>query len=161
MKIAVVGSLYGQLDRIYEDVRELEQQHGLIDLVIVCGNFQAFRNSNDLACSSAPDELKKLGDFPDYFSCQKKATHLTLVIAGHYEASNYFQTLPYGGWIAPNIYYMGNSNVVKFNGVRIAGISGLSTFGRCLDRTPNADTSSLISPSLRPFQLSSLAQGSI
>ena len=124
MKIAVVGSLYGQLDRIYSEVKDLEKQQGLIDLVVVCGNFQAFRNQNDLVCVAAPEEYKKLGDFPDYFSGKKRASHLTLVVAGNYEASNYFQSLPYGGWIAPNIYYMGYSGVVKFNGVRIAGISG-------------------------------------
>ena len=124
MRIAVVGSLYGQLDRIYREVKELESQHGLIDLVMVCGDFQAFRNSNDLRCVAAPEEYKKLGDFRDYFTGKKKAHCMTLVVGGNYEASNYFQTFPYGGWIAPNIYYMGYSNVVKFNGVRIAGISG-------------------------------------
>ena len=31
----------------------------------------------------------------------------------------------YGGWVAPNIYYMGFSNVVRFGGLRIAGLSGI------------------------------------
>lgn len=39
---------------------------------------------------------------------------LTIFIGGNHEASNYLQELPYGGWVAPNIYYMGklvdNSN---------------------------------------------------
>lgn len=50
---------------------------------------------------------------------------LTLFIGGNHEASNYLQELPYGGWVAPNIYYMGYAGVVQFNGVRIAGISGI------------------------------------
>lgn len=35
------------------------------------------------------------------------------------------QELPYGGWVAPKIYYMGLSGVVNVGGVRIAGLSGI------------------------------------
>ena len=31
----------------------------------------------------------------------------------------------YGGWVAPNIYYLGNAGVVKYGGLRIAGLSGI------------------------------------
>lgn len=31
----------------------------------------------------------------------------------------------YGGWVCPNIYYLGHSGVVNFGGLRIAGISGI------------------------------------
>jgi len=44
-----------------------------------------------------------------YYKGEKKAPVLTLVIGGNHEASNYMQELPYGGWLAPNIYYMGKS----------------------------------------------------
>lgn len=30
-----------------------------------------------------------------------------------------------GGWVAPNIYYMGYANVINFAGIRIAGLSGI------------------------------------
>lgn len=42
-----------------------------------------------------------------YYSGEKKAPVLTLVIGGNHEASNHMQELPYGGWLAPNIYYFG------------------------------------------------------
>lgn len=50
---------------------------------------------------------------------------LTLFIGGNHEASNYLQELPYGGWVAPNIFYMGYASVVRINGLRIAGLSGI------------------------------------
>lgn len=50
---------------------------------------------------------------------------LTIFIGGNHEASNYLQELPYGGWVAPNIYYMGYAGVVKYKGIRIGGISGI------------------------------------
>ena len=33
--------------------------------------------------------------------------------------------LYYGGWVAPNIYFMGYSSVINFRGLRIAGMSGI------------------------------------
>lgn len=31
----------------------------------------------------------------------------------------------HGGWLAPNIYYLGGAGCVNVNGVRIAGASGI------------------------------------
>ena len=42
-----------------------------------------------------------------YYSGEKTAPVLTVFIGGNHEASNYLQELPYGGWVAPKIYYMG------------------------------------------------------
>lgn len=42
-----------------------------------------------------------------YYSGEKKAPVLTVFIGGNHEASNHLQELPYGGWVAPNIYYLG------------------------------------------------------
>jgi len=60
-----------------------------------------------------------------YYSGEMVAPVLTIFIGGNHEASNYLQELPYGGWVAPNIYYLGYAGVVNVNGVRIAGISGI------------------------------------
>lgn len=60
-----------------------------------------------------------------YYSGEKVAPILTVFVGGNHEASNYLQELPYGGWVAPNIYYMGYAGVIKIGGIRIAGLSGI------------------------------------
>lgn len=126
MKIAVVGCLHGELDKVYEDVSLIEKQKKItVDLIVVCGDFQSVRNNHDLECMAVPPKYRSLGQFHDYYYGKKKASVLTLFVGGNHEASNYLLTLPYGGWVCENIYYMGYSSVVKFGGLRIGGVSGI------------------------------------
>ena len=46
-------------------------------------------------------------------------------VGGNHEAANHLWELYYGGWAAPNIYYMGAAGVVNFGGLRIGGLSGI------------------------------------
>ncbi|CAG5076504.1 Similar to DBR1: Lariat debranching enzyme (Drosophila pseudoobscura pseudoobscura) [Cotesia congregata] len=73
------------------------------------------------------DTEKSTGKKVDLLVCcgEKTAPVLTIFIGGNHEASNYLQELPYGGWVAPNIYYMGYAGVLNVGGIRIAGISGI------------------------------------
>uniref|UniRef100_A0A5F9CN59 Lariat debranching enzyme n=1 Tax=Oryctolagus cuniculus TaxID=9986 RepID=A0A5F9CN59_RABIT len=70
-------------------------------------------------------KYRHMQTFYRYYSGEKKAPVLTIFIGGNHEASNHLQELPYGGWVAPNIYYLGLAGVVKYRGVRIGGISGI------------------------------------
>lgn len=63
--------------------------------------------------------------FHQYVAGEKVAYVPTIFIGGNHEASNILQSLYYGGWVAPNIYFLGFGGVVWFGGVRIAGISGI------------------------------------
>lgn len=66
-----------------------------------------------------------MADFHQYYSGTKTAPYLTIFIGGNHEASNHLFELYYGGWVAPNIYYMGAANVIRFGPLRIAGLSGI------------------------------------
>ncbi|QRV74125.1 RNA lariat debranching enzyme [Ceratobasidium sp. AG-Ba] len=74
---------------------------------------------------AVPDKYKQLGTFYKYYTEEVKAPVLTVVIGGNHEASNYMWELYHGGWLAPNIYYLGGSGCVKFGELRIAGASGI------------------------------------
>lgn len=66
-----------------------------------------------------------MGSFYKYYSGEKVAPVPTLFIHGNHECVNYLKELYFGGWAAPNIYYMGYSGVINFGGVRIGGLSGI------------------------------------
>ncbi|XP_068202026.1 uncharacterized protein ldbr [Palaemon carinicauda] len=126
MHIAVEGCSHGELDTIYRAIQKLEEIHKLkIDLLICCGDFQSVRNEQDLRCMACPAKYMEMHDFYKYHSGEKQAPVLTLFIGGNHEASNYLQELPYGGWVAPNIFYMGYASIVRFGGLRIGGLSGI------------------------------------
>jgi len=111
---------------MYEAVLLLERkQNTKIDLVICCGDFQAVRNMTDLNSLSCPPKYRRINTFYKYYSGEKTAPVLTILIGGNHEASNHLTELYYGGWVAPNIYFLGMSGVVNFGGLRIGGLSGI------------------------------------
>ncbi|KAF8549037.1 DBR1-domain-containing protein [Imleria badia] len=126
MKVAIQGCCHGALDAIYQQIKLLEDRNDYqVDLLLICGDFQAVRNHRDLQCMAVPQKYRQLGDFYKYYTGEKTAPVLTIVIGGNHEASNYFWELYYGGWLAPNIYFLGHAGCIQVNGVRIAGASGI------------------------------------
>ncbi|KAF2149060.1 lariat debranching enzyme [Myriangium duriaei CBS 260.36] len=127
LRIAVEGCGHGVLHSIYASIDKACEEAGWpgVDLVIIGGDFQAVRNADDLACVSIPPKYRSMQDFHEYYSGQRKAPYLTVFVGGNHEASNYLFELYYGGWVAPNIYYMGAANVLRAGPIRIAGMSGI------------------------------------
>lgn len=118
---------HGALDAIYGAVDASCAQRGWsgVDLVIIGGDFQATRNASDLNLMSVPPKYRAMGDFHFYYSGARKAPYLTVFIGGNHEAAGYLWELFYGGWVAPNIYYWGAANVLRFGPLRLAGMSGI------------------------------------
>lgn len=86
---------------------------------------QAVRNKVDLNVTAMPAKYRKMADFHEYYSGARSAPYLTIFIGGNHEASNHLFELYYGGWVAPNIYYMGAANILRLGPLRIAGLSGI------------------------------------
>ncbi len=126
VRIAVQGCCHGSIERIYDMLEACEQRDDKkIDLLICCGDFQALRNTTDFETMAVPMKYRDIGTFHKYYSGVKKAPILTVFVGGNHEASSYLQELYYGGWVAPNIYYLGAVGVVRFRGLRISGASGI------------------------------------
>ncbi|GAB7343117.1 hypothetical protein MBLNU457_1194t1 [Dothideomycetes sp. NU457] len=127
LRVAIEGCGHGVLHSIYASVAQSCQEKGWpgVDLLIIGGDFQSVRNASDLTCVSMPAKYREMHDFHEYYSGARTAPYLTVFVGGNHEASNYLFELYYGGWVAPNIYYMGAANVLRVGPVRIAGLSGI------------------------------------
>ncbi|KAJ5718410.1 hypothetical protein N7488_004056 [Penicillium malachiteum] len=127
LRIACVGCGHGALNEIYEkiEVEKAKKNWDTVDCVIIGGDFQTLRNSNDAACISVPPKYRSIGDFHEYYSGARVAPVLTIFCGGNHEAGNYLFELYYGGWVAPNIYYLGAANVLRLGPLRISGMSGI------------------------------------
>ncbi|CAG7922245.1 unnamed protein product [Penicillium olsonii] len=127
MRIALEGCGHGSLNIIYDTVKMKADHRGwdYVDVVIVGGDFQSLRNSNDATAVSMPAKYRQIGDFHEYYSGKRAAPFLTIFLGGNHEASNYLSELQYGGWVAPNIYYLGAANIIRLGPLRISGISGI------------------------------------
>lgn len=133
VKIAVEGCCHGELDAIYNLVAKDTE------LLIICGDFQAIRNKSDLQALKVPPKYLTTGDFPKYYLGKKVAPVLTIFIGGNHESLLYMHELQFGGWVAPNIYYLGEFGSVWFRGLKITGLSGIynrDSFDKAL--TPSA-----------------------
>eukprot|EP01029_Cantina_marsupialis_P007143 TRINITY_DN1788_c0_g1_i1.p1 TRINITY_DN1788_c0_g1~~TRINITY_DN1788_c0_g1_i1.p1 ORF type:complete len:588 (-),score=145.46 TRINITY_DN1788_c0_g1_i1:266-1822(-) len=75
-----------------------------------------------MAC---PEKYRNLKSFHKYYHGDVVAPVLTIFVGGNHESSGYMRELFYGGWAAPNIYYLGACGCVNVGGLRIAGWSGV------------------------------------
>lgn len=126
INIAVEGCCHGELDAIYSAILDAQSGHNVhIDLLLICGDFQSIRSFDDFDSVAVPNKYKRMNSFHDYFTGKKVAPVPTVFIGGNHENSLVLQSLHYGGFVAPNIYFLGYSGSVTFGGLRIAGVSGI------------------------------------
>lgn len=126
LNIAVQGCSHGELDTIYKSIRDTETSSGKkLDILFLCGDLQCVRDAFDLQCVAVPPKYRRLNTFHQYVTGEKVAPVLTVFVGGNHEASNILQSLYYGGYVAPNIYFLGFAGVIRVKGLRIAGVSGI------------------------------------
>ena len=126
LNVIITGCIHGCLNKMYADINDYSSKNNKkIDLVLCTGDFESMRNKNDLQFLSCPEKYREMGDFYKYYNKELVAPYLTIFIGGNHEASNYLEQNYYGGWVAPNIYYLGRSGLINVKGIRIGGVSGI------------------------------------
>ncbi|CAI5744671.1 unnamed protein product [Peronospora destructor] len=127
VRVAIVGCAHGMLDDIYATVNFVNEMDPSkpVELLLCCGDFECMRNLRDLETLACPTKYRALHAFHRYYTQAKLAPILTVFIGGNHEASGYLQELHYGGWVAPNIFYLGAAGAINVAGLRIAGLSGI------------------------------------
>ncbi|KAH0795957.1 Lariat debranching enzyme [Histomonas meleagridis] len=125
MKIFVTGCLHGNWDLLFDTVNEVISQGTKIDLIIVTGDAETLRSEEDLKSFAAPPKYQKLGTFYKLYNGEKKLPALTIVVGGNHESSDFLHVLPFGGWLAENVFYTGRANSLRLGDLTITAISGL------------------------------------
>ena len=134
--MAVIGCLHGELSKTYEDIQLRDQKDQMrTSILIICGDFQAIRHTDDLKTIAIPHKyLTHTGDFYKYYHSKKIAPILTLVIGGNHEASHHMRELNFGGFLCPNIYFLGAAGVVNIKPIiqNTLGLKGSELKTQCL-----------------------------
>ena len=61
INIAVEGCCHGELDIIYDTISALERKSGKkVHLLLICGDFQSLRSTDDFGSLNVPNKYKKL-----------------------------------------------------------------------------------------------------
>lgn len=120
-KIIVVGDVHGNID----DLCALYSKYEDINLGLQVGDFETVRDNEDLKTLYSPPRYRKIKDFPDYY-CNKKTIPIpTAFIGGNHESWGFLESYNKGGNIIPNLDYFGRVSLINFDGLNIAGISGI------------------------------------
>ena len=134
-RFVVFGDVHGKQDAMYETALRLQDRSKMaIDAVLQVGDFETIRTLDDLRQYYAPAEYHRVSDIVDYCSGVKQAPFFTAFIGGNHEAWTVLAEHNDGGFICPNIYYLGRAKAIDVKGVRVGGLTGI--FNRDLYDVP-------------------------
>ena len=126
MKILVTGCLHGEWEKLVNTVNQIEQEKGTKpDLIIVSGDTQTMRTEKDLESLACPPQYRLMHTFYKLYTGEIQMPVPTIVVGGNHEAMDWLFLLPFGGWLAPNVFYAGRANSLVFGDTTISSISGL------------------------------------
>ena len=143
IRIAMVGCCHGDLGIIDDTVRYENTRAAAavppeppIELVFLCGDFEAIRGADDerdglhdMGDMKCPAKYQHLGGYFDVYHGVHQLAATYIAIGGNHEASGHMAELFYGGWVAPQIYYLGAAGAIRYGPLRIFGQSGIFNEG--------------------------------
>ena len=142
LNILVAGCIHGFWDELVNAVKKEIENGNQIDVVLVNGDNQTFRKEEDMESSyhyllikeNRPTKYGKMpkytldqffGSFHKYMNPEAPLPCLFILIGGNNECEDLLYQMPYGGFIADNIYYTGRASIIDFCGLRIGALSGV------------------------------------
>ena len=109
---------------VREALRWQEEHQTQIDLILCVGDFQTLRGEIDMRAMACPAKYQQVGDYPAYHVGEKSFPAEVVFIGGNHEAYNWLETMPTGGRLGPQCYYLGRWGVIERLGLRIGGLTG-------------------------------------
>eukprot|EP00768_Dysnectes_brevis_P003460 gnl/Dysnectes_brevis/2469_a2952_1207.p1 GENE.gnl/Dysnectes_brevis/2469_a2952_1207~~gnl/Dysnectes_brevis/2469_a2952_1207.p1 ORF type:complete len:401 (-),score=88.92 gnl/Dysnectes_brevis/2469_a2952_1207:30-1232(-) len=130
MKFLALGCIHGSWEQLINEVNDLDDD---VSFVLCTGDLQMFRNLDDMASASIPQKYWSEGSFWKLYTQDKDHPLVPkipiITIAGNHESTSYLAEIPFGGWVAPNVYYMGHSSLLHIvhqgRMIKLGGISGI------------------------------------
>ena len=138
MRILCVGCLHAEWDLLVDKVEAILASGETLDLVLVAGDAETFRTEEDLKSFHAPEKYRVMGSFHKLYRGERRMPVPTIVIGGNHEANDMLHVMPFGGWIAENIFYAGRASCLVVGNVSIAlesGIHGKDDYFRRVDES--------------------------
>lgn len=131
--IAVNGCLHGDFSKLLSLISPSTR------LLILLGDLQLLSTKQDLSTCSIPykytynGNVQKISDYHrllkndpmDELAQKFNRINCVIGIGGNHENMGLLEKFPYGGFVNENFFFMGHCNIISYNGLRIAGISGI------------------------------------
>lgn len=119
-----MGDIHGRFHRVQGWLRELEEARGRpLDLVLSVGDVEAFQTNDDHRRKAAKRAMP--AEFADYASGAARLHRPLWFIGGNNEDFAALHGVPGGATVAPDLHYLGRVGTRRFDGLRLAWLSGI------------------------------------
>lgn len=119
----VHGSMYAMLGLL--QAWQLRHRHQQLAFVLQVGDFEPHRHEADLATMDAPKRYRQLGEFSDFYNGRAEFPYPIWFIGGNHEPYGFLDSMPAGGEVTKNCYYLGRIGSTVLSGLKIVGLSGI------------------------------------
>ncbi|MGD0837032.1 MAG: metallophosphoesterase [Polyangia bacterium] len=122
MLICAAGDIHGKIDRLYAEVAAFERNPGRpFDMVLHVGDFGIWPDPT--RTDKATRGRDGAGDFPVWYAERRRAPRRTIFVKGNHEDFDFLKSLKTSE-VLPDLYYLRNGLIAKWDGLRVAGLGG-------------------------------------
>jgi len=143
---AAVGDVHGQMHSMVRLVEGRAKRASLeMSFVLQVGDFEPHRHEADLTTMAAPSKYKQLGDFATFHAGKSRFPWPVFFIGGNHEPHGFLEISPDGFELFSACTYLGRVGLLEWNGLRIAGLSGIYKEDSFQDLRPSVSSLGTVS----------------